>query len=376
MDGQMSDAASAGRIGVETEVSEISLTEARYRGYRAVELAEICRFEEVAYLLLFGELPDPGQLEEFLALEKSRRGLSEEFLSTLRKLRRTAHPMDTLSASVALIAQVDPAAADMTPTGCTSKALRLFAKLPEAIAAGHRISAGLDLVPSDASIGFADNLLAMQFGNIPAPRIARLFDRTLTLYAEHAFDAPTAAARVVASSGGDLYAAFLAAIGAAKGRFAAGGAEASHALINEASKAEDVSVWLKERLDRRRPTPGFTAEHGAPVCDRVEAMSKIVDALVETANTDAARARRALATDLAAVMASETGRAPTIEFQIAVAWRIIGVPAPAFGPLLALARLPGWGAHIMEEHGGAAPIDLAARYSGPEPRAVPALKER
>lgn len=376
MDGHRPETAMADRIGVETEIADIAAGAARYRGYSAVELADICRFEEVAYLLLFGDLPDPGQLEEFLALEKSRRGLSEAFLSTLRKFSRRAHPMDTLKASVAFIAQEDPAASDATPTGLMAKATRLLAKLPQAIAADHRIRAGEEIVPVDNAIGFADNLLAMQSGTVPAPRIATLFDRTLTLCAEAAFDAPTAAARVVASTGADFYSAALAAIGAAKGALSAGGAEAASALLDEAAQAEDVAAWLKDRLDRKRPVPGFAAAHGAPAVDRVEAMSGVIDALVEATGADEARALRDLAARVAGAMAAETGRAPALEFRIAVAWRILGVPAPAFGPLLALARLPGWAAHVMEEHGRRAPIGLVARYAGPEPRAVPALKER
>ncbi len=376
MDGHRPDIATADRIGVETGVSDISTTDARYRGYRAVELAEICRFEEVAYLLLFGELPDPGQLEEFLALEKSRRGLSDALLATMRKFSRKAHPMDTLKASVAFLAQEDPAAADATPTGLSTKTVRLLAKLPQAIAADHRLRSDAPLVLGDNTIGFAENLLAMMFGAVPAPQVARAFDRTLTLYAEQAFDAPTAAARVVASSGADFYSAFLAALGAAKGPLAAGGAERVSAMLDDAAQAEDVADWLKMRLDHRRTVAGFAVAHGAPASDRVAAMSDVIDVAVGALDTDEARAVREIATRVTEIMAAETGRAPTLDFQIAVAWRIIGVPAPAFGPLLALARLPGWAAHIMEEHGGAAPIGLAASYSGLEPRAVPALKER
>ncbi|HLI40320.1 MAG TPA: citrate/2-methylcitrate synthase, partial [Streptosporangiaceae bacterium] len=183
-----------GLAGVYADTSSISMVNPEtnsltYRGYPVQELAARCSFEEVAYLLWHGELPTSAELAAQNEAERAQRRLDPVVAATLRGLPAAAHPMDTLRTAVSLLGAADPAEGDNSAAAIQAKALRLFAVLPAVVAADQRRRRGQDALPPRDDLGFAANFLYMTFGEIPEPQVARAFETSLILYAEHSFNA-------------------------------------------------------------------------------------------------------------------------------------------------------------------------------------------
>ncbi|MEU6565297.1 citrate/2-methylcitrate synthase, partial [Nocardia nova] len=197
-----------------------------YRGYAVQDLAEHCSFEQVAYLLWHGELPNHTQLEHFLQQERSSRRADRSLLSLIAKLPDSCHPMDVVRTAVSYLGAEDPAEDDNSTKANRAKSLRMLAVLPTIVAADHRRRHGLAPIEPHSHMGYAENFLNMCFGKVPAPELVKAFEVSLILYAEHSFNASTFAARVVTSTLSDIYSAVTAAIGALKGPLHGGANEA------------------------------------------------------------------------------------------------------------------------------------------------------
>ncbi|MEL7363048.1 MAG: citrate/2-methylcitrate synthase, partial [Bacteroidota bacterium] len=188
-----------------------------YRGYPVEELCEHASFEEVAYLMWHGELPNTEQLARFTDIERGRRGLSADHLALLNTFADDAHPMDVLRAGLAALgAQKNRGFADAVEA-LREHAMSLLAKIPTFVAADHRRRKGLSAVSPRADLGFSENFLYMMTGEVPAPEVVKAFDVSMILYAEHGFNASTFACRVIASTLSDLNSAITGGIGALKG---------------------------------------------------------------------------------------------------------------------------------------------------------------
>jgi citrate synthase len=188
-----------------------------YRGYPVQELAASVTFEEVAYLLWNGELPDDTQLAEFEELERSLRGLDHVTKRIVDELPLTAHPMDVVRTAVSVIGASDPATPDDSRESNLEKSIRLFAKLPSIVTYDQRRRHELDFVEPRLDLGYSANFLWQAFGEAPELEVVNAFDTSMILYAEHSFNASTFTARVIASTLSDLYSAITGAIGALKG---------------------------------------------------------------------------------------------------------------------------------------------------------------
>ncbi|MEL7027665.1 MAG: citrate/2-methylcitrate synthase, partial [Pseudomonadota bacterium] len=178
-----------GLAGVVTDTTAVSkvmpeTNSLTYRGYAVQDLSAHCRFEEVAYLMLNGELPTQSQLDAFIAEEKSHRALSADLLSVIARFNKDAHPMDTLRTAVSFFGQEDPTVADSSPEGLYAKAVKMLAAIPTMVAADFRIRKGEQPIAPDASLGFSENFFNMCFGTVPAEEVVKCFDISLTLYAE------------------------------------------------------------------------------------------------------------------------------------------------------------------------------------------------
>ncbi|TNE31817.1 MAG: bifunctional 2-methylcitrate synthase/citrate synthase, partial [Alphaproteobacteria bacterium] len=191
-----------GLVGVfidDSKISEITqeTSSLTYRGYAVQDLAENCNFEEVAYLLWHGELPDAKQLADFTKEERSLRALDDDLIAVLKTIRKDAHPMDVLRTAISFIGTNDAEWDDETPEGELKKAVNLLAKMPTIIAAHARISAGLDPIAPRDDLSYSENFLNMRFGSVPEPEVAKAFDVTMMLYAEHSFNVSTFTARTI-----------------------------------------------------------------------------------------------------------------------------------------------------------------------------------
>lgn len=228
-----------------------------YRGYSVTDLAAHCSFEQVAYLLWHGELPDDQQLALFAQRERSARRLNRSLLSLLAKLPDTCHPMDVVRTMVSYLGSEDPDEDDSSRKANYAKALRVFAVLPTIVAADMRRRRGLEPIAPHSHMNYAQNFLHMCFGDVPERVVVDAFEQSMILYAEHSFNASTFAARVVTSTQSDIYSAITAAIGALKGPLHGGANEAVMHDMLEIGSAAKASDWLQNKLARKEKIMGF-----------------------------------------------------------------------------------------------------------------------
>ncbi|MEU9347653.1 bifunctional 2-methylcitrate synthase/citrate synthase [Streptomyces sp. NPDC048278] len=366
-----------GLAGVVVDTTEISTViqetnSLTYRGYPVQDLAARRSFEEVAYLLWYGELPDARQLAEFQARERALRPLDRTTAELLARLPETCHPMDVLRTAVSFFGAEDPTEDDGSLTANRAKSLTLFAKLPTVVAADQRRRRGLDPLPPNPDLGYAENFFHMCFGAIPASAVVRCFEISLTLYAEHSFNASTFTARVVTSTLSDLYSAVTAAIGALKGPLHGGANEAVMHMLDEIGDPRRAEEWLDEALAAQRKIMGFghrVYKHGD---SRVPLMQDALDRLVARAADPEVTRKATLHAALRHAMITRKGIHPNLDYPAGLAYHLMGFDTPLFTPVFVMSRVTGWTAHITEQLAHNALIRPLASYAGPEQRPVPA----
>lgn len=362
----------AGVVVDQTAVSYVnqetnSLT---YRGYPVQQLTGTCSFEEVAYLIWHGELPDRTQLERFSAAERAGRGLPRSLGDTLRRLPESSHPMDALRTAVSHIGAEDPLEDSNRREHNLAKAVNLFAKLPTVVAAEQRRRNGLDPIPPDPDRGFAENFLYMCGHSKPPAEVVRAFETSLILYAEHGFNASTFTARVVTSTLSDFYSSVIAAIGALKGPLHGGANEAVMHMMEEIGDPSRVADWLDDALAQRRVIMGF----GHRVYKRGDSRVPIMkDALwnVAALHRDGARLTE-IYRILADRMLADKNLHPNLDFPAGPAYHLMGLDIPIFTPVFVMSRITGWSAHIVEQLEANTLIRPLSHYNGVAERPVPA----
>ncbi|MBK3555667.1 bifunctional 2-methylcitrate synthase/citrate synthase [Streptomyces sp. MBT56] len=365
-----------GLAGVVVDTTEISTViqetnSLTYRGYPVQDLAAHRSFEEVAYLLWHGELPDPAQLASFQDRERALRPLDRSTLELLTRLPDTCHPMDVLRTAVSFFGAEDPLEDDGTLAANRAKSLTLLAKLPTVVAADQRRRRGLAPITPDPELGYAENFFHMCFGTVPEPEVVRCFEISLTLYAEHSFNASTFTARVVTSTLSDLYSAVTAAIGALKGPLHGGANEAVMHMLNEIGDPQGAGDWLDEALASRRKIMGFghrVYRHGD---SRVPIMQEALDRLVSRAGDPEVTRLATLHAALRHAMVTRKGIHPNLDYPAGLAYHLMGFDIPAFTPIFVMSRITGWTAHITEQLSHNALIRPLASYDGREQRPVP-----
>ncbi|MEZ5584961.1 MAG: citrate/2-methylcitrate synthase [Candidatus Competibacteraceae bacterium] len=201
----------------ETAISKADIHSLTYRGYPVQELAQHCNFEEVAYLIWNGDLPNAVELETFRQEEIKPREISVRLTAVIHGFSHTAHPMDCLRTAVSHLGMEAVDVMDNSPVANRNKAVRLFAQIPTIIAADYRYRQGLERIAPRPDLSFAANFFNMCFGQTPSQEVLDCFEVALILYAEHGFNPSTFTARIVASTLSDMYSAITAAIGSLKG---------------------------------------------------------------------------------------------------------------------------------------------------------------
>ncbi|MFI1177304.1 bifunctional 2-methylcitrate synthase/citrate synthase [Streptomyces melanogenes] len=363
----------AGVVADTTAISTVipetnSLT---YRGYPVQDLAARCSFEEVAYLLWYGELPDPGELREFRAQERALRSLDRTTAEVLARLPATCHPMDVLRTAVSFIGAEDPREDDGTPAANLAKSLTLLARLPAVVAADHRRRHSLAPIQPDPDLGYAENFFHMCFGAVPDAEVVRCFEISLILYAEHSFNASTFTARVVTSTLSDLYSAVTAAIGALKGPLHGGANEAVMHMLAEIGDPQHAGQWLDEALAAQRKIMGFGHRVYKAGDSRVPIMQEATERLIARAGDPDVTRLAALHAALRHAMISRKGIHPNLDYPAGLAYHLMGFDISAFTPLFVMSRITGWTAHITEQLAHNALIRPLASYDGPGQRPVP-----
>ncbi len=362
-----------GLAGVVVDVTAVSkvnpdTNSLLYRGYPVHELAAKCSFEEVAYLLWHGELPDERQLADFETLERSLRRLGDNVKRVIDDLPLTAHPMDVVRTAVSVIGANDPAADDASIESNLTKSIALLAQLPAIISYDQRRRRGKDLVEPRDDLGYSANFLHMTFGEVPDLVVVNAFDVSMILYAEHSFNASTFTARVITSTLSDLYSAVVGAIGALKGPLHGGANEAVMHVFEEIGTADKAEAWLETALAEKRKIMGFGHRVYKNGDSRVPTMKAALDTLIVEYD---AQPLADLYDTLEATMGRVKNIKPNLDYPSGPAYSLIGYDTEMFTPLFVASRITGWTAHIMEQLAANALIRPLSFYNGPDERPVP-----
>jgi 2-methylcitrate synthase/citrate synthase II len=365
-----------GVIAGETAISTISLAGAEglsYRGYPVTELADKTSFDEVAYLLLRGELPTTRQLDDFQKRIAAARRLPEPLRELLKALPRWTPPMDALRSAVSILAHFDQDAPDSTRDANLRKAERLLAQIPVAIADHYHLSRGQEPVAARSDLSHAANFLYMLRGKEPSPADTRALDVSLILYAEHEFNASTFTARVVCSTESDLHSSIVAAIGALKGRLHGGANEKVMDILEEAGGPDKAEAWLRASLARKERIMGFG--------HRVYKAGDVRAGVLKKFAQDAAAARGDLKWEQTAeiferVLGQEKNLYPNLDWPAGRLYHALGLEVPLYTPIFVMSRVSGWSAHVMEQMEHNRLIRPRGRYIGPTSRNVKPLAER
>lgn len=348
----------------------------RYRGYAISDLADKATFEEVAYLLLFGKLPTRKELQEFATQLTTHSVLPRPVEAFLGVVPAAAHPMDILRTSVSLLGMTDPDASDNTHDANVRKAVRLLAQIPLVIAMAHRLANGKPHVRPQADRSFAENLLFLltdRRDDDTARAMARVLDVSLTLYAEHEFNASTFSARVTASTMTDLHSAITSAIGTLKGPLHGGANEAVAEMFLEINSDERAERWVREALANKRRIMGF----GHRVLKTGDARSAIIQHHADVLSRTSGDHRwYEIATIIDHMMQQEKGLYPNLDFYTAVAYLLMGIPRDLYTPAFVCSRITGWCAHVIEQQDHNRLIRPRALYTGPLPQGYVPIDRR
>lgn len=367
-----------GLVGVVADVTAISkvmpeTNSLTYRGYPVQDLADQCRFEEVAYLLLEGELPTRRQLNAFRKAEAAERGISRALIRVLEEFPRKAHPMDAIRTAVSFMGMEDPEGRDTSVEATRRKALRLYAKIPTAIAAIARLRKGLRPIRPKPELGFAENIFHMFFGKVPEPAIVKAFDASMTLYAEHSFNASTFTARTVTSTQADIHAAVTAAIAALKGPLHGGANEAVMHMLKQVGTPARARGWIEDKLEHRALVMGFGHRVYRSGDSRVPTMAKYRD---EVARLRGGEKWLEISRILAEEMLARKGIHPNLDFPAGPTYYMMGFEIDFFTPLFVASRITGWSAHVLEQMQDNRLIRPLSHYVGAAERKVVPLRAR
>ena len=374
----MSDEIKKGLLGIvvdETTVSQVmpDINSLTYRGYAVQDLCEKCIFEEVAYLVLNGELPNKKQLNKFIKEERSQRKLSKQILNDIQKMPKKAHPMDVVRTAVSLMALEDKETKDNSPQANMKKAIRIFAKTPTALAAFFRARKSKKIISPKKNLSFAENFFHMCFGKAPTKEIVKAFDVSLILYAEHSFNVSTFTARTITSSLSDIHGAIVGAIASLKGPLHGGANEEVMHMMNKIKKPENALKWINNALDRKEVVMGFGHRVYKKGDSRVPTMEKYFKK-VSLIKGDKKFIK--IYDIVKKVMINRKDIHPNVDYPTGPTYHLMGFDTDFFTPIFVISRITGWAAHIMEQHTANKLIRPLSKYSGEKHRRVMLLNQR
>jgi 2-methylcitrate synthase/citrate synthase II len=364
-----------GVIADETKVSEVmpDINSLTYRGYAVQDLAEACIFEEVAYLLLNGELPNKSQLTKFQEEERNNREISTNLKKIIQNFPKTANPMDTTRTSVSHLSLEDSETDTNTIKANYNKFIRIFAKTPTAVAANFRTRKELDIIDPKKDLSFSENFFHMCFGKVPSKDVVKAFDVSLILYAEHSFNASTFTSRIIASTLADIHSAIIGGISALKGPLHGGANEAVMEMFFEIKEPENAEKYILNKIKNKDLIIGFGHRVYKKGDSRVPTMTKYY---YKTAEFYKNEKFPKISKILEETMIKEKNIFPNLDFPSGPTYYLMGFDVDFFTPIFVVSRITGWSAHVNEQLKDNRLIRPLSKYTGSVHRKVQPIDKR